>query len=62
LQVLDSAFEDHNIGTIKKELVRVEEKLKDQTLWADSADHHKRYQELEKLHGELLNRQETMWQ
>ncbi|PNX64854.1 hypothetical protein L195_g054234, partial [Trifolium pratense] len=46
---------------IKKELFRIEEKLKDQSLWSDSIDDHHRYKELEKEHGELLKRQETMW-
>jgi hypothetical protein len=59
---LSNVFEDHNLGKIKKELIRIEERLKDQSLWSDSIEDHHRYKELEKEHGELLKRQETMWQ
>ncbi|CAJ2634985.1 unnamed protein product [Trifolium pratense] len=61
LQSLGSEFGDHNLGMIKKELLRIKDRLKDQSLWSDSIDDHHMYKEPEKQHGELLKRQETMW-
>ncbi|GAU21788.1 hypothetical protein TSUD_329120, partial [Trifolium subterraneum] len=61
LNSLGNAFEDHNLGKIKKGIFRIEERLKDQSMWSESVEDHHRYKELEKEHGELLKRQETMW-
>jgi hypothetical protein len=58
---LGSNFEDHNLGTIKKDLARIEERLKDQSLWAETPEDLVRFKNLEKCHGELLKKQETMW-
>ncbi|PNX92710.1 ribonuclease H [Trifolium pratense] len=61
MQTLGAEFQDHNLGTIKKELESVEGKLKDPRLWAETAEDLTRFKALEKHHGELLKRQETMW-
>jgi hypothetical protein len=61
LKGLGSEFGDHNLGKIKKELTRIEEQMKDQNLWSESAEGLLRFKSLEKQHGEILKRQETMW-
>jgi len=61
LKQLGCAFGDHCLGEIKKEISRIEEMLKDPSLWSESMEDHMRYKSLEKEYGELLKRQETMW-
>lgn len=53
---LGFAFSEHNLGEMKKEISRIEERLKDQSLWSESVEDHMRYKGLEKEHGELLKR------
>lgn len=48
---LGAAFGDHNLGEISKDIARIEIRLKDQSLWSESIDDHRRYKALEKEYG-----------
>jgi exonuclease III/ribonuclease HI len=61
LKHLGTAFDDHDLGKIKKELGRIERLLTDQTLWDGTDLDRQKLRDLEKQHAELLARQETMW-
>jgi hypothetical protein len=61
MQILGAEFIDHNLGSIKNDIAIVEEQLKDPSLWAETVEDLLRFKALEKHHGELLKRQETMW-
>jgi len=61
LQLLGTIFDDHDLGKIKKELARIEERLTDQSLWTSPGHDRLRLKEFEKQHEELIARQETMW-
>lgn len=54
-------FDAHNLGKLGKDIARIEEKLKDQSLWSETEADRRLYKQLEKDYGELLKIQETMW-
>ena len=38
MKYLGSAFGDHNLGELKKDIIRIKERLKDQALWSESIE------------------------
>lgn len=58
---MSKVFEDHNLGALKKEIIRLEKLLNDTSLWPIDADDLQRYKQLDKQHEDLLKVQKTMW-
>ncbi|KAK2424153.1 hypothetical protein QL285_034543 [Trifolium repens] len=61
LQNLGKELGDHTVGSIRKEIVRIEKILQDHTMWDDSGGCIQRYKDLEFKLGELLKEEEIMW-
>lgn len=61
LKVLDREFEEYRSGCIRKEIVQVEAKLKDEKLWSGSPEDTSKYKDLERKHDDLLLTEETIW-
>ncbi|WJX27814.1 hypothetical protein P8452_16597 [Trifolium repens] len=61
LQSIGASFGEHNLGRIKKDIIKIEKLLQDQSLWSKEGSDMLRYKELERQHEELLKAQETMW-
>jgi len=61
IKFLGGTFDNHNMGKLKKEISRLEEKMNDQSLWSGNDEDRCRFKRIEKEHGELLKLQETMW-
>lgn len=60
IQVIGKEFEEHNLGNIKKEIIRLERILKDNSMWSDSVEDSKRYKKMEIHHAELLKTEEII--
>lgn len=56
LKALDLEFEDLSANNTRKEILRIEKILKDESMWSGSNVDMERFKELEKLHDELLKK------
>lgn len=61
MQSLDYAFKEYRTSEIRKELLVIENKLNNHTLWDSSPENISKFRELETKHADLLKTEETMW-
>jgi hypothetical protein len=61
LQELGNELRDHTVGSIRKEIDRIENLLQNHAMWDESVDSIQRYKDLEHNLSELLREEETMW-
>lgn len=61
MQSLDYAFKEYRTSEIRKELLEIENKLNNHTLWDSSLENIAKFRELETKHADLLKTEETMW-
>lgn len=57
----EKEFTDHNLGKIKKEVLKIEKLLRGNSMWSDSTEDIDRYERLEEQYEDLLKTQETVW-
>lgn len=61
LRELDAKFKEYRVKTIRKEIVKAEERLKNNSMWSKEPKSISEYKELKKHHAELLKVEKTMW-
>jgi len=61
MQHLDNSFENMNMGSIKKEIKRIEKILNDTNMWSSTHADLVRFKTLEKQLDDLLKTEEVMW-
>jgi len=61
VQGLNNDFQEYRVSEVRKGISRLENQLKEAHLWDGSPDNIKKFKELEKEHGELLQVEEVIW-
>lgn len=61
LQALDGEFKELRTNEVRKEIIRAETKLNDNSLWSEDPESIRRYKELDMKHAELLKSEATLW-
>lgn len=61
LKSVDDGFKEYGTNEVRKEILKTEAMLGEESLWAGDEDCIKRFKELERKHAELLQIEETLW-
>jgi hypothetical protein len=61
MKCLDQVFNDYQIGSIRKEITEMEEKLKNHSTWGETPEEIRKFKKMENRHAELLQLEEVIW-